>query len=68
MWLKLILDYLGILWTNIQDMKYVEMNEWKAKSQAYSLPIPMWNTNNHQTISTKDVILECIVRLESWRM
>ena len=38
----------------------METNEWKEKSQAYSLPIPMWNTNSHPTISTKDVILECI--------
>ena len=60
MWLKLILVYFCSLWTNIQDMKCVEMNDWKVKSQAYSLPIPMWNTNNHQIIFIKDVILEGI--------
>ena len=46
--------------SNIQDMKSLEMNEWKEKSQAYSLHIPMWDTNNQKTISIKYVILEGI--------
>ena len=39
-------------------MKSLETNEWKAKSQAYSLHIPMWNRNNHEIIFIKDVNLE----------
>ena len=46
------------LCSNIQNMKSLETNEWKAKSQAYSLHILMWNINNQQTIFRKDVILE----------
>lgn len=45
---------------NIQDMKSLETNEWKAKSQAYSLHIPMWDTNNQKTIFIKYMILEGI--------
>jgi len=39
-------------------VKSLEKSEWKAKSQAYSLHIPMWDTNNQQIIFIKDVILE----------
>lgn len=41
------------------------MNEWKAESQACSLHILMWDTNNQQTIFIKDVILEGKKVLES---
>ena len=44
------------------------MNEWKAKSQAHSLHIPMWDTNSQQIIFIKDVILEGMKRLENGRM
>ena len=50
---------------NILNMMSEEMSEWKAKSQAYSLHIPMWDTKSQQTISIKDVILEWIERLEN---
>ena len=37
-------------------MKSLETNEWKAKSQACSLHILMWNTNNQPIIFIKDVV------------
>ena len=47
-------------------MKSLETNERKAKSQAYSLHIPMWDTNNQQNIYIKDVILEAIEEVREW--
>jgi len=60
------MDYL-FLCSNIQDMKSLETNERKAKSQAYSLHIPMWDTNNQQTIFIKDVILEGMKEVREWK-
>lgn len=61
------MDYV-FLCSNIQDMKSLEMNEWKAKNQAYSLHIIMWDENIHKTVFINDVILEAIETLEKGRM
>ena len=49
-------------------MKSLGTNEWKAKSQAYSLHIPMWDINNEQTFFIKDVFFGTKIMLESGRM
>ena len=61
------MDYL-FLCSNIQDTKSLETNEWKAKSQAYSLHILMWNRNNQQIIFIKDISFGRKNKLESGRM
>jgi len=60
------MDYL-FLCSNIQDMKSLEMNEWKEKSQACSLHIIIWYAKKQQVNFIKYAILEGMEVLESWR-
>ena len=76
--IKLILVYLIIIdgwnnmwWStylcsNIHNMKSLETNEWKAKRQACSLHILMWNTHNQQTIFIDDVVFGSKGEVREW--
>jgi len=57
--MKLILDGYLFFFSNIQDMKSLETNEWKEKSQSYSLHIPMWDKNSQQSTLRGYIMGEC---------